>query len=369
MSSDGSLLRQVSKKDKRWDTHKRENENIGALYGANPIYARYAERMGECADWLEFGEVKGQDIKEHDRKLKLMRASFCHVRWCPICQWRRSLAHMARVQNNLDMYLEANPNLAYIYVVLTVRNCEMSILRRTITEMNKGVNRFLKRIGRITKLHGYVKTVEVTKGKNGLPHPHINLILAFNKSYFTSRDYIPKNKWVILWRESMKLDYDPSVFVRKVKPKRKMQKDGENKPGADLIAGMLEVVKYAVKPSDFDADAEFLYGITSECYKLRFISSGGCLKNIFDDGHRTAEDIDDNDMIHPGGEEEDDKEKVNDWRRIYLWYTSRAAYIMRQRRKVAQDRDQADYEFANDLTALLRDRDGIPSQSLDGANE
>lgn len=364
MSSDGSLLSQVSKKDKRWDQHKSENGKIGALYGANPVYERYAERMAECADWLEFAEVKG----EHDRKLKLTRASFCHVRHCPICAWRKSLAQMARLQNNLDMYLQSNVNLKYIYAVLTVKNCEMSVLRRTIRAMNNATNKFLKRLNRITKIHGYVKTVEITKGKDGLPHPHINLILAVNKSYFTSRDYIAKPKWVTMWRECMQLDYDPSVFVSKVKPKKKKQ--GEAKPGDDLVAGLVEVVKYAVKPSDIEDDAEFLYGITSQCHKLRFISTGGCLKDIFSDGRRTAEDIDDSDMIRTGTEQEDEKEKISDWRRIYLWYTNRAAYILRQRRQVPQERDQADYEFAHDLTALLRDRDGIdpPSQSLDGAD-
>lgn len=360
----GKNLAQVCKKDKVWDTHKDENVSIGALYGENPQYWRYAERMADCADWLEFAETL-----EHDKKLKLTRASFCHVRHCPICQWRKSLARIARFMNNLPEYLQACPDYAYIYAVFTVRNCEMSELRDTIRAENDGFKKLLKRLKRAgVTVHGFIKTVEVTKGKDGLPHPHLNAILAVDKGYFKSRAYLAKDKWVTLWRECMKLDYDPSVFVSRVRSRRK--KDLASSASAssdigasttslvdqDLISGFLEVSKYAVKPSDLVDDAEFLYGITEQCHKLRFISTGGCLKDIFRDSGTdgTGEaDISSEEMLLQGG---DDSENTTNWRQVFLWFQNRG-YRSQFRFKYSKDNPDSERAFRDGLTKAIRERD------------
>lgn len=346
-------ITQVSKKDKVWNTHKKENFLVGELYGENPEYQRYAERMASCADWLEFAETR-----EHDKKLKLTRATFCHVRHCPICQWRKSLARIARFMKNLPDYLEEYPDFSYIYAVFTVRNCPMDELRDTIRAENKGFERLLKRLKRAgVNVHGFIKTVEVTKGKDGFPHPHLNAILAVNKSYFTDKTYLSKDKWVTLWRESMKLDYDPSVFVSRVRRRRKKDAGkGEATPAEDLTSGFLEVSKYAIKPADIVDDPEFLYGVTAQCHKLRFISTGGCLKNIFrEDGTDGADDlaISSEEMLLKGDESE---VAVTDWRQLYLWYRGKG-YLLKLRRKVVPDDLQNDLEFREGLTEAVRDRD------------
>lgn len=349
----GKNLAQVCKKDKVWNTHKYENVSIGALYGENPQYWRYAERMADCADWLEFAETL-----EHDKKLKLTRASFCHVRHCPICQWRKSLARIARFMKNLPEYLQVCPDYAYVYAVFTVRNCEMSELRDTIKDENKGFERLLKRLKRAgVTVHGYIKTVEVTKGQDGLPHPHLNAIFAVNKSYFTDRTYLSKAKWVTLWRECMKLDYDPSVFVSRVRRRRKKDVGkGEATPAEDLTSGFLEVSKYAVKPSDLVDDAEFLYGITEQCHKLRFISTGGCLKDIFRDSGTdgTGEaDISSEEMLLQGG---DDSENTTNWRQVFLWFQNRG-YRSQFRFKYSKDNPDSERAFRDGLTKAIRERD------------
>ena len=349
-------LQQVSPKDKPWETHKSENVEVGYLYGLEPRFARYAQRMAGCGDWLEFAEA---DVAEHDKRLKLSRASFCHVRHCPVCQWRKSLARIARFMNNLPGYLKDAPECAYLLVTLTSRNCPFDEIRATIKVQNDGVKKLLKRLGRagVTVL-GYVRVNEVTKGQDGLAHPHIHLILAVPKSYF-GRAYIPQKRWAELWGACMRLDYEPRVDVRRVKmskrKKAKLREEGREPTAADdLISGLLEVSKYAVKPEDMTDDADFLYSVTEQCFKMRFLATGGCLKDIYRDGAKDAEDISDEEMLRPGGE--DDQEKAGAWRQLFLWAQERRRYRLALRRKASPDRQLDDLEFREGLTAALRAR-------------
>lgn len=345
----GKGIAEVSKKDKPWNKHKCENSLVGGLYGESIEYRQYADRMAECADWLEFAETA-----EHDKKLKLTRAAFCHVRHCPICQWRKALARNARFMNNLPDYLRQYPDFAYLYLVLTSRNCPMENLRETIQAQNDAVKKLLKRLGRAgVAVHGYIRTNEVTKGKDSFPHPHINLVLAVNKSYFTGRAYLKKEAWIGLWRECMKLDYDPSVFVSRVR--RRKKKDSDSGAGSsdadDLISGVLEVSKYSIKPEDMVDDAEFLYGITAQCHKLRFLSTGGCLKDIFKKDGADEEDIGTEEMLL----KTEDDAAITGMRQLYLWY-GKKGYILKLRRQVKSNDDLAELEFREGLTRALRER-------------
>lgn len=306
----GSTLTDNSKKDKPWTQHKRNAVKVQNLY-EDSVYGRYAERMEECGSWLEFAEL------EDSKKIKLVKAHFCRVRHCPVCSWRRTLALIARLHKNLPRYLAQYPDYAYLYLVFTVRNPEMGGLRGTILTLNAALKKLLKRKAVLPVVKGFVKTVEVTHGKDGNPHPHLNLLIAVNPSYFTSRDYIKKESWVKLWRECLGVDYDPSVYVTRVKPKGK--REGE----APLVHGVKEVIKYSVKESDIADDKDFLIGITEQLYKLRFISTGGCLKDILKNdksGNPDPEEVSSQEMIS-GDVEESDEEKGSFCQRYGWGYT------------------------------------------------
>lgn len=294
----GSTLTENSKDDKPWTVHKRNLVKVQELYEGSK-YSRYAERMEECGSWLQFREL------EESAKIKLVNAHFCRVRHCPICSWRRTLALIARLHKNLPEYLEQYPSYSYLYLVFTIRNPDMSQLRETIQKMNDALKKLLKRSVVLPVVKGFVKTVEVTHGKDGNPHPHLNLLIAVNHSYFTDRIYIKKAKWVELWRSCLGVDYDPSVYVAKVKPK------GKRKDENPLIYGVKEVIKYSVKEADLVDDKMFLLGITEQLYKLRFVSTGGCLKDILKNeknNNPDPEEVTKNEMINGDIEKSDEKE-------------------------------------------------------------
>jgi len=96
---------------------------------------------------------------------------------------------------------------------------------------------------------GYARSMEATKGKDGSAHPHFHVLVAVKSGYFGGTHYINHKEWQQLWKESLQIDYDPSVDVRVPKAKKK-------RPGVThtLTDAIREVAKYTVKVSDLLGD-------------------------------------------------------------------------------------------------------------------
>lgn len=108
--------------------------------------------------------------------------------------------------------------------------------------------------------------------------------------FHTPAKYVTQVGWTKLWGASLKLDYDPIVHVAAVKPKRGRPAKGETLPA--LVNAAREALKYAVKPSDMTTDGAWLLELTRQLDKLRFIASGGVLKDILGERDKeTNEDL------------------------------------------------------------------------------
>ncbi|MBX4303169.1 protein rep, partial [Mycobacterium tuberculosis] len=84
---------------------------------------------------------------------------------------------------------------------------------------------------------------EVTRGSDGSAHPHFHTLMMVPPSMFT-RDYVKHDRWVELWRECLRVNYDPNVDVRAVKPRK--PKDGES-----LASATAELVRGAALTTTF----------------------------------------------------------------------------------------------------------------------
>lgn len=328
----GVKLSDVSPDDKPWDRHKKENAIIGGYYAEEARFYKYAVRMSECAPTLVFGQV---DVSGHEKKLKLTKARFCRVRHCPVCAWRKSLATVARFYRNLPAYLEQYSDYKYIHISLTVKNPVMNRLKETVQLMNGAWKKMLKRKEVLKIVNGYIKSIEVTHGNDDNPHPHIHAILAVNKSYFTSRDYIKHEKWVELWRSCLGVDYNPQVNVKKVRASRKLKaikiRTGDKEieytgEVAGLIGGVIEVMKYDNKPADVVDSPQFLYGITEQLFKMRFMETGGCFKNIFKDhkSNKKDDEITEDEMLLKN----ENGEKCGKTRFVFGWRRRESDYVL-----------------------------------------
>lgn len=252
--------RSASGRVRPWALYKLANTYIAYAY--DDIDEKKASRLRDCATCLTYrrdGEV-----------LRLVHADFCRVRLCPICQWRRSLknyGHMLRILGALE------GQYSYIFLTLTVRNCAPDALSDTLDNLFESYNRLFKNTNVKKAVKGWYRACEVTHNlDNDTYHPHLHCVVAVNKSYFTSRDYITQGEWSQYWKTALKADYTPVVDVRKIK-------------GNDCKA-VAEASKYAVKASDiinyddWDLTVDTVRVLDKALNGRRFVGYGGVLREM-----------------------------------------------------------------------------------------
>jgi hypothetical protein len=219
----------------------------------------------------------------------------------------------ARFLQALPSIEASHPSARWLFLTLTVRNTPVQELRAALRAMNEAWQRLIKRREFAGNVQGWIRTTEVTRGRDDTAHPHFHCLLMVRPSYFSSKYYVTQSRWTELWQECARLDYTPIVDIRAVKPK----------PGSTTSAlrnAVSETMKYAVKPADMNG--EWLIELTRQVFRLRFIASGGVLKNVLRETEETEQDLllADEDGEGEGGE----PDIWFDWRRAIKRYVKRA---------------------------------------------
>jgi plasmid rolling circle replication initiator protein Rep len=214
---------------------------------------------------------------------------------------------LARFIKSIPLIKEKYPKAKWIFLTLTVRNCEITELRDTLTKMNAAWKRLTER--KVFPALGFVKSVEVTRGQDGTAHPHFHCLLMVKPSYF-STGYISQEKWTELWKSCLRIDYDPIVNVKSVKVKTSIKKDIDSYQEALMMAA-LETFKYSVKGSDLVRDANWLDELTRQLHNTRSIAIGGCLREIISEGE--PEDLIGEDIKESSEQKEDELYLLFDW--------------------------------------------------------
>lgn len=264
----------LSERDKVWDKHKANSDVVSNHYQRS-CYSRYSERINLCADLLEF--KLSPDAHEGVYKLKLASARFCRVRTCPVCQWRRSLMWKAKAHKLLPKVVHDHPGSRWLFLTLTVKNYPITELNVTLKWMHESFKR-LTRLKAWT-IKGWIKSTEVTRGKDGSAHPHFHCLLMVSSSYFSGQDYISQAKWAELWQQCLRVDYKPMVHVRAIAK--------HNDPQVIIP----EILKYQVKESDLVSDREWFLELTNQLHKTRAVSVGGILKDYLKELEEEPEDL------------------------------------------------------------------------------
>jgi plasmid rolling circle replication initiator protein Rep len=192
----------------------------------------------------------------------------------------------AKAYKVLPKIVEAYPAHRWLFVTLTQRNVPITDLKATLTQMNKGFGRMVK----LKKFPGigWLRSTEITKGRDGNAHPHFHCLVLVPSSYF-GRNYLKKGEWIEMWRNSMRLDYSPIMDVQSVK---------QGKTPMELVP---ELLKYCTKESDMVTDRSWFLELTRQMVKMRCIATGGILKEYLKDLESDPEDLIGEDHL---GEEE-----------------------------------------------------------------
>jgi plasmid rolling circle replication initiator protein Rep len=311
------FLANISTKDRVWDNHRANACKVSELY-REAGYEKYPERIDECAQTLNFDRILLDNGKT---AIRLNSARFCRVRFCPVCQWRKSRMWTARIKKNLPGIVADHPAARFLFLTLTVRNCPIGDLHETIAEMNQAWKRMIVR--KKFPAIGFVRSLEVTRGADGSAHPHFHCLLMVTSTYF-GRGYLSQNAWTELWQDCMRLSYKPIVNIKTVKPKRK--KDSGEITTA-VTGALIETLKYSVKEADLIMDADWLDKLTSQMHKVRTVSLGGVFKKYM------SED-DPEDLIHDGEELKETEIVIQDNDPlIFDWMLQVKRYARRQSEK------------------------------------
>jgi plasmid rolling circle replication initiator protein Rep len=271
---DSPGLSDLSERDKPWDKHRSNADKASNHYRGSKEFHRYAERIDICSQLLDFRLVPDQD--QGEIKLKLSAARFCRVRNCPVCQWRRSLMWKAKAYKVLPKIVAKYPTHRWLFVTLTVKNCPITELKETLTWMNKSWQRLtqLKAFPAI----GWLRSTEVTRGKDGSAHPHFHCLLMVAPGYF-GKNYIRQDEWVEMWRRSLRIDYNPVLDVQAVKK------------GQQPMQLVPELLKYCVKESDLVGDRVWFLELTRQIHKMKAVVTGGVLKEYLKELESEPEDL------------------------------------------------------------------------------
>lgn len=276
--TDAPGLAELSDRDQVWDKHRANADKVSNHYRGSKCFDQYSQRIDFCSQLLDFRLVP--EPEEGSLKLKLSASKFCRVRTCPVCQWRRSLMWKAKAYQALPKVVKDFPKHRWLFLTLTVKNCPVEELRTTLSHINKS-------FVRLTKLKdwpadGWIKSVEVTRGRDGNAHPHLHALLMVSASYF-GVNYVSQVRWVEMWRSSARLDYNPQTHVRAI---------AKNHNPTEIVP---EILKYQVKESDLVVNREWFLELTKQLYKTRAVAVGGVLRSYMSELEREPEDLIGND--------------------------------------------------------------------------
>lgn len=277
-----------------------------------------ADRVKECAEVLEYKADK------ETGEINLANVWFCKSRLCPMCNWRRTMKHGIQTQKVVAEVIRRKPKARWLFLTLTVRNVyDGEELNKSLSEMSKGFNRMMKYVKVAKNLVGFMRATEVTVNKiDNSYNQHMHVLLCVESTYFyNTENYITQKEWTAFWKRAMKLDYDPVVDVRAIRPK--------NKYKSDIKSAIDETAKYPVKHTDFTTDDEnknlqIVSDLEEGLRRKRLISYGGLLKEVHKE--LNLDDAEDGDLVHT---DDEDKASQDGYSIVAVWNWERQNYYMK----------------------------------------
>lgn len=231
-------------------------------------------RLQVCGDFLLF-------LKSENNAYRLKKANLCNNRFCPLCSSLRAKKNAVIVLELME-YIREIKKLEFVFFTLTAPNIVGEKLEEEIKEFNNSFKELMrsKEFRKVCK--GYIRKLEVTYNRERADfHPHFHIVMAVNKSYFKSKDYISTALLKILWRKFKKNDSIEAVDMRKVK--------------MNSIKEVLEIATYCTKSSDlYDNGQEvfdYFYSALRGKQEITYSGIFADVKKTKDNGELKIENI------------------------------------------------------------------------------
>lgn len=299
-------------------------------------FKEYGERVDLCAMWFKFGRF-GPNMERH-----VLNPKFCNLRLCPICIARRARARgriLSRVMDGVQVEHKCN----YLFLTLTIRNVPGDKLGEAIAQLTEAWHRFIRQRPIARAFKGTFRAIEITRNNDpksewyGTYHPHIHAIVAVEDEYFSKKSslYLTHEELVARWRQAMRLDYDPGVYIEATygKGQKKRRKNGKSGDDAANRGAVLEAAKYSTKDSDYISEqltdeegAQVVADYTKALFHRRLTSFTGWLKEMA--VRLKVEDLEKADLDDESGKFREDLAEVIE---EYGWHFGAGDYVLARR--------------------------------------
>lgn len=216
------------------------------------------DRLIECGNFIKF------QSSEDKTKFILAGGNFCNNRFCPFCSWLKA-KRTAFELLELIKVVEYTEKLAFIFITLTVPNVSKESLRKEIENFNKSFKRLFQSQEFKAFNKGFIRKLEITYNeKRNDYHPHFHLVVAVNKSYFKSRNYMSKRRLLELWQRATR---NPNITQVDIKPCR-----------MDTVKQVMELATYSAKQGDLYSSKDVFDGFYEGLFRKKLLVYNGIFK-------------------------------------------------------------------------------------------
>lgn len=216
------------------------------------------DRLKECGNFIKF------QSSEDKTKFILAGGNFCNNRFCPFCSWLKA-KRTAFELLELIKVVEYTEKLAFIFITLTVPNVPRESLREEIENFNKSFKRLFQTEEFKAFNKGFIRKLEVTYNEKRKDyHPHFHLVVAVNKSYFKSRNYMSKRRLLELWQKATR---NSNITQVDIKPCR-----------MDTVKQIMELATYSAKQGDLYSSKEVFDGFYEGLFRKKLLVYNGIFK-------------------------------------------------------------------------------------------
>lgn len=274
--------KQNKKKHSHCDNLKRRNLQVAKLFEGDDKFKSVHKSLVES----------GNEVKAEVRmnvKTSEVRFKFCcwhsRCRIDPITQYANAKKERFRMFQALRKLTGLYPTHEFAFLTLTVRNCPIVELRKTVNLLSKSFlkmtrakpfSEYFNQRGS-DAIAGFYRALEVTGDKHDSDycHPHLHILLHLPKYYFQDGNGIRQPDIVKAWQKALGVDYEPSVRINRVKPKGKEAKQDSS----GMFEAVCETAKYQTKSNDFlNSGAEWTKQYLLQMKGIRNVSTGGTIK-------------------------------------------------------------------------------------------
>lgn len=215
-------------------------------------------RFEECGNLIKF------QTTENKKKYLLSGGNFCKNRFCPFCSWLKAKKTAFELLELIKV-VEHKEKLAFLFITLTAPNVKKDELRDEIDDFNIAFKRLFQSKEFKAFNKGFIRKLEITYNRDRDDyHPHFHLIVAVNKSYFKSRDYMSKRRLLELWQRAKR---DNTITQVDIKPCK-----------MDNVKNIMELATYSAKQNDLYSEKNVFDGFYEGLYRKKILVFNGIFK-------------------------------------------------------------------------------------------